>query len=38
MDKLRATGYQAPVMTLEAAVEDYVRNYLMPGRRLGDEA
>lgn len=28
MDRLRAAGYDAPFMTLEAAVEDYVTNYL----------
>jgi ADP-L-glycero-D-manno-heptose 6-epimerase len=28
MDRLRAAGYDAPISTLEAAVEDYVTNYL----------
>ncbi len=28
MDRLRAAGYDAPFTTLEAAVEDYVTNYL----------
>jgi ADP-L-glycero-D-manno-heptose 6-epimerase len=28
MDRLRAAGYDAPITTLEAAVEDYVTNYL----------
>jgi ADP-L-glycero-D-manno-heptose 6-epimerase len=32
--RLRATGYTAPVTSLEAAVADYVRNYLVPDRRL----
>ncbi len=36
MERFRATGYAAPVLTLEQAVEDYVRNYLIPGRKLGD--
>ena len=36
--KLRASGYDRPLLTLEAAVADYVQNYLSPGRRLGDEA
>ncbi len=35
--KLRATGYTAPITPLVAAVTDYVRNYLIPARRLGDE-
>jgi ADP-L-glycero-D-manno-heptose 6-epimerase len=35
--KLRATGYSAKISTLDHAVTDYVRNYLMPGRKLGDE-
>ena len=33
---MRATGYAAARLTLEQAVEDYVRNYLIPGRKLGD--
>ncbi|HTB62872.1 MAG TPA: ADP-glyceromanno-heptose 6-epimerase [Opitutales bacterium] len=36
--KLRANGYTAPITPLAAAVIDYVRNYLTPGHRLGDEA
>jgi ADP-L-glycero-D-manno-heptose 6-epimerase len=36
--KLRATGYTAPVTPLRDAVNDYVTNYLVPGRMLGDEA
>jgi ADP-L-glycero-D-manno-heptose 6-epimerase len=35
--KLRATGYSAPVTPLEEAVSDYVQEYLVPGRYLGDE-
>jgi len=35
--KLRASGYGRPVTPLSDAVADYVRNYLVPGRRLGDE-
>jgi ADP-L-glycero-D-manno-heptose 6-epimerase len=34
--KLRASGYDRPVTPLRDAVEDYVRNYLASGRRLGD--
>ena len=33
--KLRATGYAAPVTSLEEAVRDYVVNYLVPGRTIG---
>jgi ADP-L-glycero-D-manno-heptose 6-epimerase len=32
--RLRAAGYTAPVMPLEDAVNDYVRNYLVPDQRL----
>ena len=34
--KLRATGYERPITPLAEAVSDYVRNYLVPGRRLGE--
>ena len=36
--RLRATGYAAPITPLADAVGDYVRNYLVPDKRLGDEA
>jgi ADP-L-glycero-D-manno-heptose 6-epimerase len=32
--RLRGTGYVAPVTTLENAVYDYVRKYLVPDKRL----
>ncbi|MCK6555304.1 ADP-glyceromanno-heptose 6-epimerase [Candidatus Binatia bacterium] len=35
--RLRASGYVAAVTPLAEAVADYVRNYLMHDRRLGDE-
>lgn len=35
--KLRAAGYDQPLTPLADAVADYVRNYLMPDLRLGDE-
>ena len=35
--KLRASGYDSAVTPLTDAVADYVRNYLVPGRTLGDE-
>jgi ADP-L-glycero-D-manno-heptose 6-epimerase len=38
IDRLRASGYQAPVTELEEAVRDYVQGYLIGDRRLGDEA
>jgi ADP-L-glycero-D-manno-heptose 6-epimerase len=37
ISRLRATGYDAPVTPLDAAVADYVRGYLEPDLRLGDE-
>ena len=33
--KLRDAGYRQPTAPLEAAVADYVRHYLVPGRHLG---
>lgn len=35
--KLRATGYSRTITPLQEAVRDYVVNYLVPGRFLGDE-
>lgn len=37
IDKLREAGFDRAMTPLEDAVRDYVRNYLMPDRRLGDE-
>ena len=34
--KLRSTGYTPPGTPLEAAVADYVRNYLIPEKKLGE--
>jgi ADP-L-glycero-D-manno-heptose 6-epimerase len=34
--KIRAAGYADPVTPVEEAVGDYIRNYLVPGIRLGD--
>jgi len=34
--KIRAAGYADPVTPVEEAVADYIRNYLVPGKRLGD--
>jgi ADP-L-glycero-D-manno-heptose 6-epimerase len=35
IEKLRAMGYQGPRFTLEEAVTDYVKNYLLPRKHLG---
>ncbi len=35
--KLRSAGYQKPPTPLNMAVGDYVRNYLLPQKHLGDE-
>ncbi|PTY06657.1 ADP-glyceromanno-heptose 6-epimerase [Opitutaceae bacterium EW11] len=37
ISKLRATGYDKPVTPLGDAVRDYVQNYLVPGRKLGEQ-
>lgn len=34
--KLLSTGFDHPLTSLEVAVADYVRNYLLPDRRLGE--
>jgi len=36
MDKIRRAGYGKPCLSLEAGVADYVQNYLLPGKRLGE--
>jgi ADP-L-glycero-D-manno-heptose 6-epimerase len=36
ISKLRASGYARPVTPLADAVGDYVRNYLVPDKRLGE--
>jgi ADP-L-glycero-D-manno-heptose 6-epimerase len=38
IDKLRAAGWAQPLTTLENAVDDYVRNYLVTGAVLGGES
>ena len=38
IDRLRGAGWNEPATTLEAAVSDYVRNYLVTGSVLGGEA
>jgi ADP-L-glycero-D-manno-heptose 6-epimerase len=37
-DRLRQSGFDRPVTPLADAVGEYVREYLVPDRRLGDEA
>lgn len=36
VSRLRAAGYAAPATPLADAVTEYVRDYLVPGRHLGD--
>ncbi|MBC7963373.1 MAG: ADP-glyceromanno-heptose 6-epimerase [Steroidobacteraceae bacterium] len=36
ISKIRAAGYSDPVSSVEEAVGDYIRNYLVAGKRLGD--
>ncbi len=36
ISKLRTSGYDKPITPLGAAVADYVGNYLVPDKRLGD--
>lgn len=37
IDKIRSTGYDRPITSLEDGIADYVRGYLIPGHALGDE-
>lgn len=37
MSKMKAAGYDKPLTPLSDAVADYIRNYLIPERFLGDE-
>ena len=37
MEKLHNLDFNEPVSTLEEAVHDYIVNYLVPGKYLGDE-
>jgi ADP-L-glycero-D-manno-heptose 6-epimerase len=38
VEKLRAAGFRQSFTPLNDAVTDYVKNYLVPGRHLGDES
>ena len=37
MERLRRAGYKRAATPLADAIREYVRDYLVPGRRLGDE-
>jgi ADP-L-glycero-D-manno-heptose 6-epimerase len=37
-EKIRKAGYSNPSMSLEAGIEDYVTQYLIPGKHLGPSA
>jgi len=36
IDKLRSAGYAQPITPLADSVRDYVQNYLLPGKALGE--
>ncbi len=36
MGKLKKAGCTVPITSLEAGIKDYVQNYLLPGKRLGE--
>ncbi len=36
ISKIRKAGYSKPITSLDEAVSDYVKNYLVPGKRLGE--
>ena len=36
LTRIRGAGYSAEVTPLDAAVTDYIQNYLIPGKHLGD--
>jgi ADP-L-glycero-D-manno-heptose 6-epimerase len=38
LTRLRGSGYAAEMTPLKTAVADYVKNYLVPGKHLGDES
>jgi ADP-L-glycero-D-manno-heptose 6-epimerase len=38
LGRLRSAGYKAPITSLDDAVADYVRNYLVPDKRLDPAA
>lgn len=36
IERIRGAGYEAPMHSLEDGVTDYVQNYLIPARHMGD--
>ncbi len=36
MEKIHKAGYDKPALSLEDGISDYVKNYLIPGKRLGN--
>ncbi|PIQ97785.1 MAG: ADP-glyceromanno-heptose 6-epimerase [Nitrospinae bacterium CG11_big_fil_rev_8_21_14_0_20_56_8] len=36
MGKIRSAGYTGPATSLEDGIHDYVKHYLLPGKRLGE--
>lgn len=36
IDKVRRAGYDKPILSLEDGITDYVKHYLLPGKRLGE--
>lgn len=36
MDKIRRAGYDNPIASIENGIKDYIQNYLLPGKRLGE--
>lgn len=36
MGRMRTAGYDQPITSLEDGIKDYVQNYLLPGKRLGE--
>lgn len=38
IERLRSTGYTQAITPLSEAVRDYVQNYLVPGKSLGEDA
>jgi ADP-L-glycero-D-manno-heptose 6-epimerase len=36
MKKIRDAGYTEPITSLEEGITDYIQNYLLPNKRLGE--
>jgi ADP-L-glycero-D-manno-heptose 6-epimerase len=37
IEKIRSAGYTCPITSLEDAIADYIQNYLLPNKRLGEQ-